>query len=304
MYESLFVDKLVEKYNLHNIMQKELSYGFFFDFQLVVKKYEILTEDEQNLYSSMSYEHVLKIINMVLEILGFKAQVKDYMIFFNYKNKIMDYKKENFYIEEGKLIICFKKEEVINKELEEKYVFKMSEVGKRINTILVLFYIFIEDFFIYIGSDKNYDFLGNKMSDEEMYKYLFNIYKTLKENYYDKNKYFCSRLGSEELEYFKYDDTIPEESGPYEEYDVIGYNTLFYERIGYLFVHDLLSLAKCLPIKLIPNFRIYQYGVMKGYGKYNYLELVVHRPHITMDGYFLNDNPLSDIYEENGLIKK
>jgi len=52
---------------------------------------------------------------MILDILGFKAQVKDYLIFFKYTTYSDFYANlDKLYVGELRLVICFKKEEYID----------------------------------------------------------------------------------------------------------------------------------------------------------------------------------------------
>jgi len=53
MTELEFVDKFVKKYNLDNILQKDLNYGFYFILRMMIKDYKLLNEHERALGSNM-----------------------------------------------------------------------------------------------------------------------------------------------------------------------------------------------------------------------------------------------------------
>jgi len=280
-----FLHKFIKKYDLDNILQEDLSYGFNFRFSL---QYSAIHSSNNSLtkekYYYMESSYLIKIINMILEILGFKSEVNDYIIFINYNiiiNKLVYNDKLTKKCRDVfNLCIIFKKEDRIAIFREDKYLFNILDVGNMTaeeSRKPGNFYACLEDMFCMISNDdKNINFLANKMSDEELYRYLNDIYSTLKQNFYDKDELYSSYGGSgDNLICFKYDkyyNIINEPKVPFHADNVAKANIwriendYILEKIGEIFTHHFIALVG--DISNHHHLGRYQYGVMKGYGKY------------------------------------
>lgn len=305
-----FLHKFIKKYDLDNILQEDLSYGFHFRFCLQHLKIDSSNILNKKKYYYMERSYLIKIINMILEILGFKSEVKDYIIFINYNiiiNNLVDNDKlTKNYHDEFKLCIIFKKEDRIAILREDKYLFNILDVGNITREEFSKpgnFYTCLEDMFCMISNDdKNINFLANKMSDEELYRYLNEIYLNLKQNFYDKDKIYSSYGGSgDDISCFKYDkyyNIINQLKVPFHADNVLKVNIwaiendYILERIGEIFTHHCIALVDNINYLRLGR---YQYGVMKGYGKYYNLYM-----HTVLPFILFNTSNIPDSRERKG----
>jgi len=267
----VFVDKFVKKYNLDNILQKDLNYVFSLKFTLQNFNCNFFSYNVKNGLFKVQHKYLLKIINTVLKILGFQDEIKNYIIFIKYKTyfyEIIENEEFNFF-NEFNLYISFQKE----KEYISNVIFKEDNSPG-------LFFKLLEDFFFLLGkesldNDKHLAFLRGKMSDEELYSYLEYIYLKLKVT--------DDILVENKISYFKYVNNIEYKiNNVMDGWMLIDY-LIFYNYIGEIF-HSYI-------VPLLGNFNIdklgtYRYGLMKGYGSYNYLDIYTLIPFLTYyDGF-------------------